>query len=274
MQNSRIILFKISQEQTFHKDIQSWNPFSLCSSGNRLVKLSPFLDENGLLRSRSRLANSQFDYAVKNPIILDAKYPLVRLLLFQTHCDNHHSGVEHTRKTPQLHYWVFSCRAVLRQVINACHACRRQKAAGLQPQMADLPMCRFPTDTPFLFLHCGLDSFGPYPVFKKSMDPVHQKRSGLLITCLITRAVHEELTYSLPADSFINSFRRFVSRRGCPGSIKSDRATNCVGANKSLNEAIKVLISTDIANFFLQSRKFIGNSIPPQHHNLAVFKSA
>ena len=154
----------------------------------------------------------------------------------------------------------FFCRAVLRQVINACHACRRQKAAGLQTQMADLPMCRFPTDTPFLFLHCGLDIFGPYPVFKKSMDPVHQKRSGLLITCLITRAVHEELTYSLPADSFINSFRRFVSRRGCPGSIKSDRATNCVGANKSLNEAIKVLISTDIANFFCSQ----GNSLGTQ----------
>ena len=59
----------------------------------------------------------------------------------------------------------FFCRAVLRQVINACHACRRQKAAGLPPQMADLPLCRFPTDKPFPFLHCGLDIFGPFPVF-------------------------------------------------------------------------------------------------------------
>ena len=116
--------------------------------------------------------------------------------------------------------------------------------------MADLPLCRFPTDKPFPFLHCGLVIFGPFPVFNKSTDPVHQKRYGLLITCLITRAVHVELTYSLSADSFINSFRRLVSRRGCPRSIKSDRATNLVGANKSLNEAIKVLNSSDIANFF------------------------
>ena len=144
----------------------------------------------------------------------------------------------------------FSCRAVLRQVINACHACRRQKAAGLQPRMADLPLCRFPTYKPFPFLHCRLDIFGPFPVFNKSTDPVHQKRYGLLITCLITRAVHVELTYSLSADSFTNSFRHFVSRRGWPRSIKSYRATNFVGAKKSLNEAIKVLNSTDIANFF------------------------
>ena len=203
---------------------------------------------------------------------MDAKDPLVRLFLFQTHCDNHHSGVEHTRNTLQLHYWVFSCRAVLRHVINACHACRRQKAASLQPQTADLPLCRFPTDKPFPFLHCGLDIFGPFPVFNKSTDTVHQKRYGLLITCLITRAVHVKLTYSLSADSFINSFRRFVSRRGCPRSIKSDRATNFVGANKSLNEAIKVL--NPILPNFLQSRKFIGNSIPPQHRILAVFGSA
>ena len=108
-------------------------------------------------------------------------------------------------------------------------------------------------------------------LFQFSINPRIQ-RYGLLITCLITRAVHVKLTYSLSADSFINSFRQFVSRRGCPRSIKSDRATNFVGANKSLNEAIKVL--NPILPIFLQSRKFIGNSIPPQHRILAVFGSA
>ena len=101
------------------KDVQSRNTFSFCSSGNRLAKLP---NENGLPKPRSRLANSQFDYTVKNPNILDAKDPRVRLFLFQTHCDNHHPGVEHTRNTLQLHYWFFFLSRCS-QAGNKCLSC-------------------------------------------------------------------------------------------------------------------------------------------------------
>jgi len=42
------------------------------------------------------------------------------------------------------------------------------------------------------------------------------KKIGNLFTCLTTRAVHLEMSYSLDTDSFINAFIRMTSRRGTP----------------------------------------------------------
>ena len=64
IQNSRILLFKISREQIFHKDIKSWNYFLICSSGNHFAKL---------IRSRCRRSNAQVNYAFKNSIYFGRK---------------------------------------------------------------------------------------------------------------------------------------------------------------------------------------------------------
>ena len=117
-------------------------------------------------------------------------------------------GAERTTNTIQLYFCIFYCRAVLRQVIVKLVVVT---AAALQPQMADLPWCRFPAYTISPFLHCCLDIFSPFPVFNKSNGPVHEKGYGFLINCLITRSVQVELTYSMSVDSSMHRFLRFVS---------------------------------------------------------------
>ena len=64
------------------------------------------------------------------------------------------------------------------------------------------------------------------------------KRWGCLFACLTTRAVHLQVTPSLETDDFIMILRQFISRRGPPREIWSDRGTNFVGANRELKEAI------------------------------------
>ena len=45
----------------------------------------------------------------------------------------------------------------------------------------------------------------------------------------------------LQTDDFILLLRQFISRRGPPKEIRSDRGTNLVGANRELREALKKL---------------------------------
>ena len=59
-----------------------------------------------------------------------------------------------------------------------------------------------------------------------------------LFTCLTARAVYLEVTPSLEADDFITILRQFISRRGPPKEIWSDRGTNFIGANRELKEPI------------------------------------
>ena len=64
--------------------------------------------------------------------------------------------------------------------------------------MAALPHDRFQAAPPFS--KAGVDCFGPIEVMymRKRM-----KRYGCLFTCLVTRAVHLEVAFTLDADSFI-----------------------------------------------------------------------
>jgi hypothetical protein len=60
------------------------------------------------------------------------------------------------------------------------------------------------------------------------------KTYGVIFTCLTSRAVHLECTSSLESDSFINTMRRFIARRGNVIEFRSDNGTNFTGAHKEL----------------------------------------
>ena len=69
------------------------------SGASRLKALSPFLDENYLIRARGRLTKASILMTACHPIILDGNNAAVRLLVQHTHEINCHCGPDHTRKT-------------------------------------------------------------------------------------------------------------------------------------------------------------------------------
>ncbi|KAK3721854.1 hypothetical protein QZH41_002277 [Actinostola sp. cb2023] len=99
--------------------------------------------------------------------------------------------------------------------------------------MADLPKDRLESAPPFT--SCGVDYFGPFLV---KVGRKEVKRYGVLFTCMASRAIHLEIANSLDTDSFINAYRRFVSRRGPIRQLRSDQGTNFVGARRQLKEAL------------------------------------
>ena len=144
-----------------------------------------------------------------------------------------HTGTDHTLNEVRQRYWIPRGRAQVKRVLFECAFCRNRRARPQHPRMADLPTDRFDDSRPFSTV--GMDYFGPLTVkrFRKT-----EKRYGLLVTCLATRAVHLEVSNSLDTDSFLMAFRRFVARRGRPKKVFSDNGTNLKGGERELREAL------------------------------------
>ena len=115
--------------------------------------------------------------------------------------------------------------------------------------MADLPQDRSTPAPPFTYV--GLDYFGPYFVEEGRKE---YKRYGALFTCLVSRAVHIEISHSLETDSFLNALRRFIARRGPVRELRCDNGTNFVGAKGELLKAMAEMDHDEITEKLCQEQ--------------------
>ncbi|XP_062534718.1 uncharacterized protein LOC134203901 [Armigeres subalbatus] len=120
--------------------------------------------------------------------------------------------------------------------------------------MADLPPERLDAFAR-PFTHIGVDYFGPMEVV---VGRRVEKRWGMLVTCLTTRAIHIEVVHTLSTDSCIMSLRSCVARRGTPKTIYSDRGTCFIGASREMRETAAVLNHEKLMKEFSETTwKFI-----------------
>lgn len=105
------------------------------------------------------------------------------------------------------------------------------------PRKGDLPEARL-ANHKRPFTHCGMDYFGPMTA---TIGRRHEKRWGVLFTCLTTLAVHLELATSLTSDSAIMAIRRMIARRGTPSDLYYDNGTNFHGASNEQKAGLKNL---------------------------------
>ena len=110
-----------------------------------------------------------------------------------------------------------------------CTFCRVLEARTETQFMANLPSYRLqPYTLPFLYTSC--DYFGPIKV--KIGRNKTAKHSGVIFTCINTRAVHIELATGASTMEFLHVFRRFFSYRGYPKQMFSDNGSQMVGAER------------------------------------------
>ena len=200
-------------------------------NSSNIYQLDPVI-KNGLLRVGGRLRRAQISEEAKHPSILPKSHHVVTLIVNYYHHVSGHSGVERTLSLIRERYWIVNGRATVKNIIGKCYSCRKRQSPVSQQKMADLPRDRVtPSKPPFTYT--GVDCLGPFEV-KRGRSTV--KRYGVLFTCLTVRAIHIEVASSLDTESFINAFRRFVSRRGQPEEIRSDNGGNLVKGEKELRE--------------------------------------
>ncbi|XP_065073041.1 uncharacterized protein LOC135697355 [Ochlerotatus camptorhynchus] len=184
-----------------------------------IYRLSPFLDEDGIVRMECRTEAADYvAFDARFPIILPKDHVVTKRLVQHYHRPYGHGSRETV------------------QVMRECMWCKIRKAKPTVPRMAPLPEQRLAAKID-PFSNVGIDYFGPLEV---TVGRRKEKRWVALFTCLTVRAVHLEVAYCLTTESCKIAIRRFVKRRGSPIEIFSDNGTNFVGANRDLMKEINV----------------------------------
>lgn len=258
---SETFLLKMAQASKYPDEVtlltRSTTETRMVEKSSPLFKLSPFADENGVIRLDGRIKHAPtLPEDTKFPVILPKDHAITILIL-----DFYHRRYLHGNKNTVLNevkqrYYVPRMRSVVDRTIKQCVWCKVYKSIPTTPRMAALPAVRLtPNFRPFSFV--GVDYFGPILV---KVGRSNEKRWVCLFTCLTIRAVHMEVTHSLSTESCKMAIRRFVARRGAPLEFYSDNGTNFHGAN---NELLSRMDQSDIAESFTNvNTKWVFN--PPE----------
>lgn len=224
---------ELSQLQD-HKDFSEVRHHSDKLKNSSLRKLAP-IQVNGIIHVGGRLQRSALSESHKHPIILPSNSHVTYLLIMKYHVLEGHAGPLHTLAALREQFWVIKGHSAVRKVLRHCSSCHLRNIGPGKQQMSPLPEFRVsPGKPPFTF--CGLDYAGPFLV---KVQRTSCKRYICLFTCLSTRAIHLEPSYSLTSDSFLLSFQRFVSRRCTPEEIYCDNGTNFVGGAKEIDATVR-----------------------------------
>ena len=222
-----------------------------------LRSLDPFCYQ-GLLRVGGRLRRAQMANSMKYPIILPKKSHITSLIIRNEHGVLGHAGRNHVLSNLRQKYWVINANSAVRNVIFSCVACRKLRRPVEEQKMSDLPSCRL-DDTVPPFSYTGVDYFGPFMIREKRKE---LKYYGVLFTCLVSRAVHIEVSHSLDTDSFLHALRRFIARRGNIIELHSDNGSNFVGAHRELHAALEELDQSKL-DTYLQRLEISWKFNPP-----------
>ena len=199
-----------------------------------LKQLMLYLDK-GIIRCHGRINQSALSASSKNPILLPPDHYFTELLIKERHKMVHHDGIRETLSAVRETHWIPRGRAAVKRVIRSCVVCRRFEGRPYSSSMMpDLPPERVSEGPPFA--HTGVDFAGPLYVKSPIESDDKAKTYICLFTCATTRAVHLELTEALSAQSFLQAFRRFVSRRGLPSVMMSDNAKTFKSVSKDIKK--------------------------------------
>ena len=184
-------------------------------------------DENNLLICTGRLENAPLPYESKAPFLINRHHKLAELIVTDVHVKLKHISIKQTLTEVRRRFWICSGRSFIRNILRKCTLCRRFEGPCYSYPTTP-PLTKLRLEDKFAFYVSGVDNFGPLyvkNVFENNSHELH-KVWVTLYTCAATRAIILDLVPFMDSDSFQDSFRRFICRRGCPSHVISDPGSN------------------------------------------------
>ena len=215
-------------------DPNSVNELRIKASG--LLSLSPFLDDEGVLRVGGRLGMSKsIPYDQRHPIILPgAEEEVIQSLIRHYHLQNYHCTSVETHYLIKQKFYLMGGKNSVKKVVSKCVDCQKAAKLPFTQKMGDLPEERVTIAAPFATT--GLDVFGHFTVTHTGRG--EKKVWVLLATCFTTRAVAlyplVDMTLSSVIQALVKMHSQFPSLR----KIFSDNGSNFKGANMEIKEAV------------------------------------
>ncbi|XP_043475868.1 uncharacterized protein LOC122507308 [Leptopilina heterotoma] len=122
LSNAEIIWYLYNQGQQFQSEIHSIKINSQISQKSKLRSLTPFLDNQGLLRVGGRLDNSDFAFEAKHPILFENHF-IVKMLIWEAHEKTIHGGLRDTLSYLRQTYWIIHPRPLIKSILHKCVTC-------------------------------------------------------------------------------------------------------------------------------------------------------
>lgn len=254
LENAFLVLCKIAQSSDFSEEIKALQDNKSISRSSKLVSLNPFLDKNNVLRVGGRIGKASISYDQRFPIILENNY-FSNLIINYEHRRNLHMGAQNLLGIIRYKYWILGGISVIKRVLRKCIICFKVNPSNINPLMGELPEQRItPTRA---FYNCGVDYAGPFNIRSSTLRNSKILKAYLCVfVCFVTRAIHLEVVSDLSTNSFLNSLKRFIGRRGKCKVIYSDCGTNFIGANNEmrgfLNQIQNNKFNNEIINYLSQ----------------------
>ncbi|GFT81436.1 integrase catalytic domain-containing protein [Trichonephila clavipes] len=267
MKEAEIYLMKQVQLSSFYKEIRAMqNGDDICNK-SKILNLSPFLDDKGIIRVGGRLKHSRLPYSSKHPILLPAKSKLTIIIVKYYHEKYFHLGPQHLLYQVRLKYWPIHGRNICRKVVHNCVICFKFNPKICSQKMGDLPKQRITPDK--VFNSTGIDLCGPFFIKNKYQRKGPEIKVYVCIfICLVTKAIHLEIISDLTSQALIAALKRFISRRGKCHKIFSDNGTNMIGANREIKALSKLVRDREESLFaFFAEEGIEWSFIPPRSPN-------
>ena len=223
-------------QQQFPREIQHLKS-DLCNKKRPpLVRqLHLFLDDMAYLRCGGRIHNAPVSSTTKFPYLLPSQHALTALFVLTAHATQLHGGVNRTVTALRQKFWITSARRYVRSILRTCIMYKRVCGKPYStPDRPPLPKSRTQLAPPFTVT--GVDFTGALYVRTKTVE---EKVYICLFTCANTRAIHLEIVSDLSEQSFLQAFRRFVSRRSLPVTMISDNASTYLSAAGEIEQLVK-----------------------------------
>lgn len=231
-----------SQHIYYAKEISQIKKGELLKSQSSIHKLTPWLDEDMLLRITGRIKMAELPHNSKHQIIIPPQSRLATHLVRQSHVKCLHGGPQLVMTEIRQSFWMNRMRQIVKSVIHKCTTCVRHSKSVPQQLMGNLPRVRVTIGEPFA--KSGVDFAGPFIVKRGVGRPtrgnvnVEEKAWVVIFVCLISRAVHVEIIQGLTIAEFLAAFERFIMRKGRCFTLYSDNGTTFVGANNELGRIL------------------------------------
>ena len=214
----------------------------------QLEKRFQLFEEDGVLKCKGRLAESDLAEETKYPIILPKDNRLTELIIRKCHDRVHHGGLRATLAEVRSRYWIPKGRQRVKAVISKCTVCKKLEGMPYQaPKQADIP--GFRVKEAVVFGKTGVDFAGP--LFVKEGGGGTAKVYIALFSCCVSRALHLDLVRSLSAAEFLGCVRRFSARRSTPSLMISDNAKTF----KATAKALKKLYGSETVREYLEGNR-------------------
>jgi hypothetical protein len=262
-------IFRAVQHLHYREEIKLINKGEFLQKGI-LKKVTPFLDNNKILRVGGRIDNTLIPYQASHPIILPKlEVPndkdketvetcsLTKKIIIWAHQSTFHGNHSKTTCLINTRFYIPNIRNAVKYVIFRCMQCSKQKAEMSRQLMGNVQKVRL-CGAP-MFWMIQLDFMGPFTVRDSTRRISRRNKDGemqrvdsqknwiMVIVDMPIGAVINEVVSDLTPQAFLQSFQRFTSERGVPKYVYFDNATTFVAASKMIKKAANMMTSEEKA---------------------------